>query len=657
MSFKQLSPLVKLGIWGAAVVSAASLIQLGAWTMGTGFDVVGSSGTLLALAIITLLAVMSADQRPVADFGLIVGPSWRRLFFQGAAVGAGAHLAIVLLAWATGVVQLAPTSPTVSTWGKAWLNGMTAIPLSVTQQVLFTGYLLTMLRDRYRPLTAVVLSAAMFAVIGRLDAPSLLLSTEMLPLLCGLFLTAALLGLLRLRTGSILTSAGLLAGWLFLNRVLGRARLLQFQETALWSEWIAPQGDYRRGPVLWLALGAGIVHCLVMLRRHGERQPELSGAAIDADFKRVFPLSNGAMLAPLDVWLGRLCDAGFRVGGAYIPRLIAILVLSTLNTLLTLPERLLVPWLLRRRPVPPPLFILGVHRSGTTHLHNLLSLDRQFTSPRAYHIMNPAGCVATGWLVTPLLGLFLPYKRPMDGVRFHLFAPQEEEFALAGLSGRSPYWGPTFPRRWPHYDRYMFPDRLPPAERAAWRRDYVSLLRRLVLWSRRRPLLKNPYNTGRLAELHDLFPQAQFIHICRHPAVVYQSNLHMCREAHVMNQLQDPDPECSYPTRFLDNYRELEDAYYVAADGLPPETVVELRFEDLERDPLGVVRRLYARLGLEYTDDFDRRLRTYLDGLSDYQKNRHRPIPEDDLRQVREKLGPLLDRWQYDLDEPSRRAA
>jgi hypothetical protein len=39
------------------------------------------------------------------------------------------------------------------------------------------------------------------------------------------------------------------------------------------------------------------------------------------------------------------------------------------------------------KAVAPPIFIIGYWRSGTTHLHNLLSFDENFTSPTYYQVM------------------------------------------------------------------------------------------------------------------------------------------------------------------------------------------------------------------------------------------------------------------------------
>jgi hypothetical protein len=644
----------------AVVAVAAGLIQAAAWLVSSEWSILsqssGGRGALLTLALGSLLVIMAADRRPAASYGFFVGKAWWKLLLGGFALGASLYSAYCLAAWGLGAYRAHPDLVRPSRLVTTGLAALAAFAVALVQQIIFSGYLLSILRDRYGKALAVVVPALLFAVAYRMDEPAALLTLEGWPIVVGMFLVAALLGMMRLQSGNILLPSGFLAGAIYVRRLLRKTGLLAPIASSPLGPWLAPGGDPRQSPVLWGLVALGIVLCWLVIRRRGEGRIPDSQPAWDTDFKRVFPLSNGSMLAPLDVWLPRLVAARFRIGWKYWPRLVAILAFSGLSTVLTLPERLVLSLLLRRRKVADPVFILGVHRSGTTHLHNLLALDRQFCAPKAYHIMNPAGFNFSGWLITPLLGAFMPWKRPMDSVRFHVFAPQEEEFVLAGTSCLSPYWGMTFPRDGAAYDRYILPEGFSPPELARWKRVYLDFLRRLTIWTRRRPLLKNPYNTGRVAVLRAMFPAARFIHIYRHPYAVYRSNMHMAREGHIINQLQDPDPADSYQTRFLGNYRAMEDAFYRAAAELPAGQLSELRFEDLESDPIGQVRRIYRELGLEFTPQFEERLERYLDTIADYQKNRFKPLPDDQRRRIDQAMGEYMDRWGYAEDGGLREA-
>jgi len=650
--FAGLSPLLKIMLWGLATCTIAGAIQGAVWLLGVDWSILsesgGGRGLLLTIALGTLLLLMAADRQPAATYGFFVGRAWSRLLFGGFALGLAAYGGYCALAVAIGACEVHTELLSPGRVALVALVALDALVVGLVQQVIFSGYLFGVLRPRYGQAVAVLLPAFMFAALYRLNDPAALLSTEGLPLLVGLFLVAGLLGMLRLKTGSILLPAGFLAGCIYVRRVVRKLALLAPVVDSPYVGWWAPQNDPRQAPVMWIMLLAGIGVCWYLVRRWGEGRIADDQPAWDRDFKRVFPLSNGSMLATLDVWLPRLWRARFRVGLKYLPRLAAVLCFSAFNTLLSLPERIVLAVVLRRRRVPDPVFIVGVHRSGTTHLHNLLALDAQFCTPRAYQIMNPAGFNFSGWLIAPLLGAFLPWKRPMDAVRFHIFAPQEEEFALAGLSGLSPYWGITFPLDGAYYDRFIFPENFTPRELRAWQRTYLFFLRKLTLFTRRRPLLKNPYNTARVGALRAMFPRAKFVHIYRHPYAVYRSNMHTAAEGHIINQLQDPDPQDNYQTRFLDNYRRMEDAFYRDAARLAPDQWAEVRFEDLERDPVGQLRKIYAQLGLEFTPQFECRLRRYLESIAGYKKNRFRPLPEAVRAKIDHTMQRYFDRWGYE---------
>lgn len=653
---------MKLGAWLGATAAICAAIQFVALLLGADFSILGSSlgrTVLVLVAIVNLLALMASDRRSPAEYGIVVAADWAATAGHGLLLGAGGFALYHVVGLLTGALE----------WNPAPLGGrlllgtlevlLTAAPIAVAQQLIFSGYLLGLLREAVGRTSALLGCSLLFAAAAVLGKPAEFLSSgDGLWLLSGLAALALLLGVIRLTTGSIVLSSGILAGGLIARRVLWKSRLLIAAEGHPLVEWFQRGGDTRSGPILCgvLLAAAGIVW--LRLRRVGE--PVVAGTpALSADFKKLIPFSNLLALAPLDVWLPRLIEAQFRIDPVYWLRLAWVLMLSAVNTLLSLPERLLAPWLLRHR-VPAPVLIVGVHRSGTTHLHNLLALDPQFTVPRNFAVLNPFGALVAGWLITPLLGLFMNMRRPMDAVRVHLFSPQEEEFAIAGMTRLSPYWGFMLPRETARYDRCLHPEDLTPQEQTEWDRCVVHFLRKVTFWRRRPPLLKSPYNTARAGTFARLFPGARFIHICRHPYTTYLSNQHLAAEGLVAFQLQEPDPVDNYGTRFLDNYRTMEEAWYRDAARLPPGAAAEVRYEDLTRDPEGEIRRLYRELGLELSPQFEARLRRYLASVAGYTRNKHPQLPADVQARIDLVMGPYLDRWGYRepaAQSPSARAA
>ena len=397
-------------------------------------------------------------------------------------------------------------------------------------------------------------------------------------------------------------------------------------------------------------LSAALILYAVLFARSGHRNSLSAQSKGDLllSFKKFFPFSSFVVLAPLDVLLPRLVNARFKVDPLYVPRALVTTGISAINTVVSLPERLLVPWLVRHKKVPDPIAIVGLHRSGTTHLHNLLALDPQFIAPRSYQVINPTGFLLSSWLFVPLMWWFVPWKRPMDPMAFSLFAPQEEEPAITCSSRLSPYWGMILPQD-TRYERYLFSDRFEPAERAAWKAKLLLFLRKLCLFSNARPLLKNPCNTGRIDMLLELFPRAKFVHIHRNPYHVYLSYLYAAREGMSRYQLQEAHISRQDEDRLLDFYVAIEECFYRNAAQLPADQVVDIRYEQLDRDPIAQIEHIYRQLGMTITATYRARIEDYLRSIAHYQKSTFTAIPEDRDREVHAKLAPLCKQWGYEM--------
>ena len=500
---------------------------------------------------------------------------------------------------------------------------------------------------------AVALPGLVFGVAVGLGCDGGLTSPEGQRLCLGMSVLASLLGALRLTTGSIVMPAGVLAGALMVRRVASKLRLLDFDTTA-GSHWLAPSADPRQGTLFALLLGAATFAVMVVLHRRGETQLATDPAA-DAKFKRFMPFSNLLTFIPLDYWARLLIQPGGQVGLIYVPRLIVTLIGSAIGTLIALPERVLAPLLLRHK-VDAPVFVVGIHRSGTTHLHNLLSLDKQFRAPRNYEVFNPLGFM-TGWLTTLLMTPALMWRRPMDSVQMTPFTSQEEEFALAAMGVPSPYHAFCLPQQTARHWKYMHADSFNHRDYSRWSRAYRLFLRKLTCWSRRTPLLKNPANTGRMSLLKRMYPQAKFVYLVRRPEAVYRSNMHFAKQGLVVFQLQDPCEIDNYAANFLENYRQVSTAAERDLAELDSGHGIRVRFEDLETDPIGVVSEIYAALGLEMTFDFRHRLQQYVERNAGYRKNKPVVLPADEAAAVRRTMAPFYSMWGYDSGDERRQAA
>ncbi len=359
--------------------------------------------------------------------------------------------------------------------------------------------------------------------------------------------------------------------------------------------------------------------------------------------------------AHLDVWARLLWTNRFAVDRQYLPRLAYILGTSAWTTLLTLPERLFFAVWRSRHPVPPPVFIVGYFRSGTTLLHNLLVRDPTLAFPTAAQAFSPHGFLAAAVYRQPIGWLLrrYPLLRPMDNMPVDLDGPEEEEFALAALGAPSAYWKFCFPRHAAYYDRFVTFDQATPRERTLWAQGLQRFLSKLTLFhGGRRPVLKSPYNTARVRYLLQLFPDAQFIHIHRHPFDVVRSHAHTVRTLVALLTLQAPPHDQDMEVAVAAEYAEVEAAFHKDLALLKPGQLAEVAFEDLEQDPVGEIRRIARALGLEFHPEFERRLIAYVRSLAGYRKNQLLPLPLDTHRRIAPILRPLVLRWGYVEPEP-----
>lgn len=149
----------------------------------------------------------------------------------------------------------------------------------------------------------------------------------------------------------------------------------------------------------------------------------------------------------LRLWRRVLRDNGFAVEPAYWLRAALTTAMSLGNSVLGGCENLLFGRKVRETKIAPPLFVLGVWRSGTSFLFNLLTRDPRFAFPNAYQASFPHSFLLTEGIGAALLKPFILKKRPQDNVAFGIDVPQEDEFAMCSLVPRSMLMSLAFPRR------------------------------------------------------------------------------------------------------------------------------------------------------------------------------------------------------------------
>lgn len=325
----------------------------------------------------------------------------------------------------------------------------------------------------------------------------------------------------------------------------------------------------------------------------------------------------------LSTWWRELTLNRFDVSpGRWTLRAIVITIVAAVNSLLALLDELVFGARIERTQLTaPPIFVLGHWRSGTTYLHELLACDTAHSCPTTYRCFAPSHfLLSERWLKFPLARL-LPRRRPMDDMQVGWDRPQEEEFALANLGVPTPYLSVMFPNRGPRYTSYLTLQTLEPAVQRRWRSQYRRLLKRLTVADNRRLVLKSPPNTARLRTLIEMFPDAKFIHLSRHPSELYTSTLHLWRSLHREQGMQEVVDEDWLAEFVVDSLDRMYHAYFDDLPLLAPGQLIELRYDQLVADPKAALRAAYGTLGLGDFAAVEPSLDTYLATVREYQPN------------------------------------
>ncbi len=298
-------------------------------------------------------------------------------------------------------------------------------------------------------------------------------------------------------------------------------------------------------------------------------------------------------------------------------------------------------------PIESPVFIVGYWRSGTTHLHNLISQDPSFgyISPLATGL--PWDILGIVRAFEPLLEKALPEDRYVDNVAVTPNSPQEDSIALASMLPLSYYHSLYFPKRFEyHFRRGVYFEGCSEQEIELWRQRHVQLMNKVsVHQGGKRILMKNPVYVGHIARLRKIWPDAKFIHIYRNPYTVFRSTRHFFTKLLPELTLQTYD-DLPIDSLILESYPKLMGALETDREQLPDDSFVEIRFEDLEKDPLNQLEKIYQTIKLPNYDQVQPKFESYLQQLGTYQKNNYPPNAED-AEKVNKYWQPFIHKWNY----------
>lgn len=342
----------------------------------------------------------------------------------------------------------------------------------------------------------------------------------------------------------------------------------------------------------------------------------------------------------------------FRIHLKYLLRFLYAISLSTLLLPLRIWETLTLSRKIEKTvPKHDPIFIIGYYRSGTTYLITLFSKD-----PNRGYISNVEGYLPATFLGSPritqwLISASLPEQRPMDNVVMTADEPTEEEYSIGAYEKYSIYNGFIFPRNFALYSRYNSFDGLP-EDLERWKKRWAWFNKKMALrTSGKQMVYKNPTATFRIRHLLEMYPNAKFVHIYRNPYHIFSSNVKYHNKVFEIYALQTWDEKEMQQT-ILENYREMYEAFDRDRHLIPENNLVEIKYEDFIRDPMGHMERIYATLQLEGYKEAKPFFEQHVESQKNFKPNRHL-LSADFVQRVNACWGHIVDRFGYATIDPS----
>jgi hypothetical protein len=139
------------------------------------------------------------------------------------------------------------------------------------------------------------------------------------------------------------------------------------------------------------------------------------------------------------------------------------------------------------------------------------------------------------------------------------------------------------------------------------------------------------------------------VHIYRNPYVVFQSTQRQTQVSLRTMGLQHLEAR-HITDMVLRNFTIMYDAFFEERSLIPDGQLHELSFEELEKDPVGQVKRIYDGLGMPGFDAMRLSLQHYVDANAAYQKNAYTDLPPSLRREISRAWQRSFEEWGYATD-------
>ncbi len=295
-----------------------------------------------------------------------------------------------------------------------------------------------------------------------------------------------------------------------------------------------------------------------------------------------------------------------------------------------------------------PIYVLGHWRSGTTFLHQLLCSYNDVSYPTTYQTVFPNNLFFLQGLLKAIVKFYMPEKRLVDEIQMHVDFPQEEDFALGNEVGFSFYYWFYFPGDYKRIrEEHLTLSKVDETKRKAYMEGYRRFIKRSLLYVKGgQYIAKNPPNMARIPFLLEMFPESRFVYIERNPYEVILSTFKFFKGFLITLQLQEISDDDLWEFIFS-NYRMMYEIYQVDKLQIPSGNLVELRYEELIRDPASVMELLQKDLLSDLIPN-ELKLRSMLETHQKHAPNKY-DFEKGYVERVNSELGGLIEKQGYKL--------
>ena len=258
-----------------------------------------------------------------------------------------------------------------------------------------------------------------------------------------------------------------------------------------------------------------------------------------------------------------------------------------------------------------PVFVIGLPRSGTTLLFNLLSLDKSHRSPLYWEIMHPFPMVKssrekikrekkTNRELT-LAKTLIPKLRGMHTIRAN--SPEECE-QIATINVKSFVY--MCMADVPEYVEYL--KNCPFDSVFMWHKRFFQALE--INGKPKRWLLKDPSHIGHLPEILKTYPKAKFIHIHRDPTEAVASFCSLTKN--IRSSFSKKVNTSDIGSTVIDFWKHNLNKGMEDRKNLSSNQIVDINYQDFIASPLNQVKSAYLQLGFDMTIETENNIENYL---------------------------------------------